>query len=173
MKLHELRPSEGSKKRRKRVGRGIAAGQGKTAGRGTKGQSARSGGTKAPYFEGGQLPLVRRLPHVRGFTNIFKVQYTPVNLYRLDELETDREITPETLAEAGVIKSPSEPVVILGDGEIQRPMVVKAHRFSASARAKIEQAGGRQRSSGGMSFVVEGPHPGPDEGSMIDDPSGS
>ena len=142
MKLHELRPPEGAKKSRKRVGRGIAAGQGKTAGRGTKGQAARSGGTKGPYFEGGQLPLVRRLPYIRGFTNIFKVQYVPVNLYRLEGFEADAEITPEILAEAGIIKSAELPIVILGDGEIDRPLAVKAHRFSSSARAKIEEAGG-------------------------------
>ncbi|MFN2217496.1 MAG: 50S ribosomal protein L15 [Anaerolineae bacterium] len=142
MKLHELQAPEGARKSRKRVGRGISAGQGKTAGRGTKGQSARSGGTKGPYFEGGQLPLVRRLPFKRGFTNIFKVQYVPVNLYRLEEFEADAEISPATLAEAGIIKSAELPVAILGDGELDRPLVVKAHRFSSSARSKIEKAGG-------------------------------
>lgn len=142
MKLHDLRPAEGAKKRRKRVGRGIAAGQGKTAGRGTKGQAARSGGTKGPYFEGGQLPLVRRLPFKRGFTNIFKVEYTPVNLYRLAGFRAGQEVSPETLAAAGIIKSASLPVAILGQGEVDRPLTVKAHRFSASARAKIEEAGG-------------------------------
>jgi large subunit ribosomal protein L15 len=142
MKLHDLRPADGAKKRRKRVGRGIAAGQGKTAGRGTKGQAARSGGTKGPYFEGGQLPLVRRLPFKRGFTNIFKVEYIPVNLYRLEGFAADQEVSPETLASAGVIKSASLPVVILGQGEIDRPLTVKAHRFSSSARTKIEEAGG-------------------------------
>jgi large subunit ribosomal protein L15 len=142
MKLHELRPPEGAKKSRKRVGRGIAAGQGKTAGRGTKGQAARSGGTKGPYFEGGQLPLVRRLPYVRGFNNIFRVDYVPVNVYRLQDFAADAEVTPDSLAEAGIIKSPSLPVAILGQGDIDRPLVVKAHRFSASARAKIEAAGG-------------------------------
>jgi large subunit ribosomal protein L15 len=142
MKLHDLRPSEGSKKRRKRVGRGIAAGQGKTAGRGTKGQAARSGGTKGPYFEGGQLPLVRRLPFKRGFKNIFKVKYVPVNLYRLDAFEAESEVTPETLAAAGIIKSASLPVAILGQGELDRALTIKAHRFSASARTKIEEAGG-------------------------------
>jgi large subunit ribosomal protein L15 len=130
------------KKQRKRVGRGIAAGQGKTAGRGTKGQAARSGGTKGPYFEGGQLPLVRRLPFKRGFTNIFRVDYAPVNLYRLEQFGPGAEVTPATLAEAGVIKSSSLPVAILGDGDLDRPLVVKAHRFSKSARAKIEKAGG-------------------------------
>jgi large subunit ribosomal protein L15 len=141
MKLHDLQPPEGAKKPRKRVGRGIAAGQGKTAGRGTKGQGARSGGGKGPYFEGGQLPLVRRLPVKRGFTNIFKVQYVPVNLYRLEGFTAD-EVSPETLAAAGIIKSASLPVAILGQGDLERPLVVKAHRFSASARAKIEEAGG-------------------------------
>jgi len=142
MKLHELRPAEGAKKRRKRVGRGIAAGQGKTAGRGTKGQNARSGGGVRPYFEGGQLPLVRRLPHKRGFTNIFKVYYTPVNLDRLDDFAAGDEVNPATLAESGIIKSQREPVVILGRGELDRPLSVKAHRFSASAREKILAASG-------------------------------
>jgi large subunit ribosomal protein L15 len=142
MKLHELQAPKGAKKSRKRVGRGIAAGQGKTAGRGTKGQASRSGGTKGPYFEGGQLPLVRRLPFKRGFTNIFKVEYVPVNLYRLEEFEADAEISPATLAAAGIIKSAELPVAILGHGELDRPLAVKAHRFSSSARAKIEEAGG-------------------------------
>ncbi len=142
MKLHDLRPPEGAKKRRKRVGRGIAAGQGKTAGRGMKGQGARSGGGKGPYFEGGQLPLVRRLPYMRGFNQLFKVHYTPVNLYRLEAFAADDKVTPETLAAVGIIKSPDLPVVILGDGEVEAPLTVKAHRFSASARTKIEEAGG-------------------------------
>jgi large subunit ribosomal protein L15 len=142
MKLHELRPAKGAKKKRKRVGRGIAAGQGKTAGRGTKGQNARSGGGVRPYFEGGQLPLVRRLPHKRGFTNIFKVHYKPINLDRLDGFTAGDEVSPATLAEAGIIKSPREPVVILGRGELDRSLTVKAHRFSASAREKILGADG-------------------------------
>ena len=142
MKLHELQAPKGARKSRKRVGRGIAAGQGKTAGRGTKGQGSRSGGSKGPYFEGGQLPLVRRLPVKRGFTNIFKVQYVPINLYRLEEFEADAEISPATLAAAGIIKSAELPIAILGHGELDRPLVVKAHRFSSSARAKIEEAGG-------------------------------
>lgn len=142
MQLHELHSPKGARKRRKRVGRGIAAGQGKTAGRGTKGQGARAGGGKGPYFEGGQLPLVRRLPVKRGFTNVFRVHYVPVNLYRLDGFAANEEITPESLAAAGIIKTASLPVAILGNGKIDRPLVVKAHRFSASARAKIEEAGG-------------------------------
>ena len=142
MKLHELRSPDGARKKRKRKGRGIAAGQGKTAGRGTKGQLSRSGGGKGPYFEGGNLPLVRRLPFKRGFTNIFRVDYVPINLYRLEAFAADSEVSPDTLAEAGMLKSPDLPVAILGQGEIDRPLVVKAHRFSASARAKIEEAGG-------------------------------
>lgn len=142
MKLHELQPAEGAKKKRKRVGRGIAAGQGKTAGRGTKGQNARTGGGVRPYFEGGQLPLVRRLPFKRGFTNIWRIAYTPVNLERLDRFPAGSEVTPETLAEAGIIKSAREAVVILGQGDLDRPLTVKAHRFSASAREKILKAGG-------------------------------
>jgi len=144
MKLHELRPAPGSTRRRKRVGRGIAAGQGKTAGRGTKGQKSRSGGSLPPYFEGGQLPFVRRLPFVRGFTNIFKVHYHPVNLKHLDaaRFPADAEVTPETLAAAGLIRSAKKPVVLLGDGDVGRPLKVKVHRISASARAKVEAAGG-------------------------------
>jgi large subunit ribosomal protein L15 len=142
MKLHELGPVPGSRKRRKRVGRGSSAGQGKSAGRGTKGQGARAGGGKGPYFEGGQLPLVRRLPFRRGFTNIFKVHYVPVNLGRLQDFAADAEVSPETLAAAGILRSPSLPVVILGSGEVDRPLKVKAHRVSASARTKIEAAGG-------------------------------
>ncbi len=142
MKLHDLQPAPGSQKRRKRVGRGMAAGQGKTAGRGTKGQGARSGGGKGPYFEGGQLPLVRRLPFKRGFTNIWRVEYAEVNLDRLDKFESGAEVSPETLNEAGIIKSANKPVVILARGDLDRELTVKAHRFSNSARAKIEAAGG-------------------------------
>lgn len=142
MKLHDLRPNEGKRKKRKRVGRGIAAGQGKTAGRGTKGQNARSGGGKGIYFEGGQLPLARRLPYKRGFTNINKIYYQPVNLRDLADAEAGMEITPELLAAVGLLKKPSDPVVILGDGELEVAITVKAHRFSASARQKIEAAGG-------------------------------
>lgn len=140
MKLHELQPAEGAKKRRMRKGRGIAAGKGKTAGRGTKGQNSRSGGGVRPYFEGGQLPLVRRLPHKRGFRNRFRVEYVPVNLKSIADFEV--EVTPETLAEAGIIKRATLPVVILAEGEVDRALVVRAHRFSAAARAKLEAAGG-------------------------------
>ena len=144
MKLHDLKPAPGSKKRRKRVGRGMASGKGKTSGRGMKGQGARSGGGKGPYFEGGQLPLVRRLPFRRGFTNISRIEYTPVNLDRLQEKfgEEAQEVTPETLVEAGIIKRSDEAVAILGRGELTSPLQVKAHRFSKSAKEKIEATGG-------------------------------
>lgn len=143
MKLHDLRPNAGAKKKRKRVGRGISAGQGKTAGRGTKGQKARSGGGKGPYFEGGQLPLARRLPFKRGFTNIRKVYYKPVNLKRLAEFDFDGiDVTPEVMAAIGLLKKADDPVVVLGDGDVSAPLTVKAHRFSAVAKEKIEAAGG-------------------------------
>ncbi|GJM40030.1 MAG: 50S ribosomal protein L15 [Ardenticatenaceae bacterium] len=143
MKLHDLRPNEGKKKKRKRVGRGISAGQGKTAGRGTKGQGARSGGGKGIYFEGGQLPLARRLPYKRGFTNINKVYYKPVNLKSLAEIDFDGvEVTPEVMSAIGLIKKPTDPVVVLGDGDLEVALTVKAHRFSATAKEKIEAAGG-------------------------------
>ena len=143
MKIHDLRPDPGSRKKRKRVGRGMGSGYGKTAGRGTKGQGARAGGGKGPYFEGGQLPLVRRLPFKRGFTNINKVTYRTVNLDQLVErFAPGSEIDPFALALVGLIKKPSDPVVILGRGEIDIPLSVRADRFSESAKAKIEAAGG-------------------------------
>ena len=145
MKLHDLKPAPGSRKNRKRVGRGMASGTGKTSGRGTKGQNARSGGGKGPFFEGGQLPLVRRLPFKRGFTNIHRIEYKPVNVSLLQERfgEGDqKEITPELLVEAGIIKRSDKAVAILGNGELTSALTVKAHRFSKSAQAKIEAAGG-------------------------------
>jgi len=142
MKLHDLRPNKGATKKRKRVGRGIAAGQGKTAGRGTKGQGARSGGGTRLYHQGGNLPFYRRLPFKRGFTPINRVEYYEVNLERLAEFPANSVVTPETLVEKGIVKDLSNPVVILGRGEISVPLTVKAHRFSKSARAKIEAAGG-------------------------------
>ena len=142
MKLNDLRPDPGSKKKRKRVGRGIAAGQGKTAGRGTKGQNARSGGGKGPYFEGGQLPLVRRLSYKRGFKNPEKIIYNPVNVRDLAHFDEGTVVDPIVLTVVGLLKKPDDPVVILGDGRIEVALTVKAHRFSKSAREKIEKAGG-------------------------------
>ncbi len=146
MKIHDLFPAEGATKRKKRVGRGIAAGQGKTAGRGTKGQGARSGGIKPAYFEGGQLPLVRKLPFARGvgFFNPWRLEFAPVNLDQLTEkFAPNAVVTPESLVEAGLIKHASDLVVVLGRGEVDRPLTVRVHRISESARAKIEAAGGK------------------------------
>ena len=142
MKLHDLQPAKGSRKDRTRAGRGISAGRGKTAGRGTKGQNSRSGGGVRPYFEGGQLPLVRRLPHLRGFTNIWRVEYAPVNVECLNVFLPESEVTPEVLVAAGLVKSFNLPVKILGEGKLDRALVVKAHKFSAAAREKILAAGG-------------------------------
>jgi large subunit ribosomal protein L15 len=142
MKLHDLQPAPGSTKERNRVGRGISGGQGKTAGKGTKGQNARSGGGKRQYFEGGQLPLVRRLPFLRGFTNLWRVEYEPVNVERLNSFKKGSDITPETLAAAGIVKSPKSLVKVLGNGEIDRALNVKVHKFSSAAREKILAAGG-------------------------------
>lgn len=138
MKLHELSPAKGSKRARKRIGRGPGSGTGKTAGRGHKGQRSRSGYSQRLGFEGGQMPLTRRVPK-RGFTNIFRVRYQVVNLARLTELEG--EVTPELLVENGLVRS-GHPVKVLGDGEISTALKVQAHKFSSSARAKIEAAGG-------------------------------
>lgn len=143
MRPHELRPPEGAKKKRKRVGRGHASGQGKSAGRGTKGQKARSGGGVRPYFEGGQLPLVRRLPHKRGFHNPFRKEYATVNVERLNyKFEAGTQIGPQALVEAGLIKSAALPVKVLGKGKLEKPLTVRAHAFSHAARSKIEAAGG-------------------------------
>lgn len=143
MKLHDLQPTPGSKTRKTRVGRGISAGKGKTAGRGTKGQGARSGGGKGPYFEGGQLPLVRRLPFKRGFTNIFRIHYQEVNIDFINaRYEAGEEVNPETLVERGLIRSALKPVVILGRGELDKKLTVKAHRLTKSAEEKITSAGG-------------------------------
>jgi len=142
MKLHDLKPNEGSTKKRKRVGRGISAGGGKTAGRGMNGQGSRTGGTKGAYFEGGQLPLVRRLPFKRGFTNIFRIEYQEVSIARLDELDNGTVVTPEFLAERGWVRDAKQPVVILGGGELSKKLTVHAHRFTKSAAQKLEAAGG-------------------------------
>jgi large subunit ribosomal protein L15 len=146
MKLNDLKPQEGSKKNRKRVGRGISAGQGKTAGRGTKGQGSRSGGSTRLYHQGGNLPFFRRLPFVRGkgFTPLNRVEYNEVNLDQLIEKFTaNSEVNPETLAQARLLRDPRNPVVILGRGEVNVALKVRVHRVSDSARSKIEAAGGQ------------------------------
>ncbi len=143
MKLHDLKPREGTRKKRKRVGRGISAGQGKTAGRGTKGQGARSGEGGKLYRQGGNLPLFRRLPFKRGFTNIRRVEWTEVNLDSLENFKAESEITPETLLGAGIVKHVRNPIVLLGRGEVKVPLRVRLHRISSSARTAIEGAGGK------------------------------
>jgi large subunit ribosomal protein L15 len=145
MKLHDLVPNVGSKKNRKRVGRGISAGQGKTAGRGTKGQGSRSGEGGNLYRQGGNLPFYRRLPFMRGqgFTPRNQVEYNEVNLDQLTEsFKADTEVNPETLQSAHLLRDPRNPVVILGRGEMKVALKVRAHRVSAGAQAKIEKAGG-------------------------------
>lgn len=144
MKLHDLKPQDGSKKDRKRVGRGISAGQGKTAGRGTKGQGARSGGGTRLYHQGGNLPFFRRLPFVRGkgFTPLNSVDFNEVNLDQLVKFEANSLVTPETLAEARLLRDYRNPVALLGRGEISIPLKVRVHRVTKGARAKIEAAGG-------------------------------
>jgi large subunit ribosomal protein L15 len=144
MKLHDLKPNEGSKKPRKRVGRGIAAGQGKTAGRGTKGQGARAGGGTRLYHQGGNLPFFRRLPFLRGkgFTPLNRVRYNEVNLDQLGEFKSKTPINPETLGEARLLSDPRNPIVILGRGEVATALQVSVHRISKAAKAKIEAAGG-------------------------------
>jgi large subunit ribosomal protein L15 len=142
MKLHDLQPAPGTKKAKTRKGRGIAAGKGKTAGRGTKGQRARAGRGIPPYFEGGQLPLVRRLPHMRGFTNIFRQEFDVVNIDTLDgKFDANVVVTPELLVDNGMVKKASR-VKVLGRGEITKPLNISAHAFSGSAKEKIAAAGG-------------------------------
>jgi large subunit ribosomal protein L15 len=145
MKLHELVPNPGSKRPRRRVGRGISAGQGKTAGRGTKGQGARSGEGGRVYRQGGNLPFYRRLPFMRGegFTPPNRTRYNEVNLDQLVQaFKADAEVTPETLADAHLLRAEGEPVKILGRGELTIPLKVRVHRVSAAAKAKIQAAGG-------------------------------
>ena len=142
MKLSELAPAPGAHKAKKRIGRGPGSGHGKTATKGHKGLLARSGGGKRPGFEGGQMPLVRRIPKF-GFTNPFRVDYTVINLKTLAHLEDVAEVTPQVLVDAGLIKKKRQRVKILGLGELTRPMVIQAHKFSKSAEEKIRAAGGR------------------------------
>jgi large subunit ribosomal protein L15 len=141
--LDDLRPNPGSNKSSRRVGRGPGSGRGKTAGRGTKGQNSRAGGGVRIGFEGGQLPIQRRLPYKRGFTNIWATQWETVNLDRLAELEIDGPITPQVLVDLGITRSTRYPVKILGKGELTSSVTIHAHAFSKSAQATIEQAGGK------------------------------
>lgn len=143
MKLNELKYLEGSKKDIKRLGRGSSSGTGKTSGKGHKGQNARSGGGVRPGFEGGQLPLYRRLPK-RGFSNsMFKKTYSVINVSDLNVFENETEVTPELLKEMGVVKKELSGVKILGNGTLEKKLTVRAHKFSSVAKEKIEAAGGK------------------------------
>ena len=142
MKLHDLQPRQGAKKRRKRVGRGISAGQGKAAGRGTKGQGARSGSGGKLYHQGGNLPFYRSLPFKRGFTNINRIVWHEVNIENLAALKADTEVTPDSLVAAGILRDARKPVVLLGRGEVKVPLRIRVHRITQGARKKIEAAGG-------------------------------
>jgi large subunit ribosomal protein L15 len=143
MKLQDLRPAEGSTKKRKRVGRGTGSGKGKTSTRGTKGQNSRTGGGVHAVFEGGQMKLVKRLPKLRGFNNRFKVSYSPINLDTMERVfDNGATIDPSALSSVGLLGKASDPVVVLGRGDIQKSVHIKAHRISETARQKIEAAGG-------------------------------
>lgn len=142
MKLHDLKPAEGATTARKRLGRGIGSGLGKTSGKGHKGAKARSGGGKRPGFEGGQMPLTMRLPK-RGFTNKWRVEYATVNVERLNIFEDGTVVTPVELIQAGILKNVQDGVKILGNGEITRKLTVQANKFTATAKEKIEAAGGK------------------------------
>ena len=142
MKLHEIKPAVGSTAAPKRLGRAIGAGLGKTSGKGHKGAKARSGGGKRPGFEGGQLPLVRRLPKY-GFTNIFRKEYVAINVSRLEVFEDGMTVGPVELIEEGIIKKIEDGIKIMGDGELTKKLTVQAMKFTASAKAKIEAAGGK------------------------------
>ncbi|MBI4304030.1 MAG: 50S ribosomal protein L15 [Chloroflexi bacterium] len=143
MRQDELSPAPGSKKNRKRVGRGDGSGHGTYSGRGQKGQKSRAGFSNKVGFEGGQLPLIKRLPQKRGFTNIFRTTFNVVNVSQLNVFDSGSEVTPERLVAARLVPSLRQPIKVLADGEITRPLTVKVHKFSATAKAKIEAAGGK------------------------------
>ncbi len=144
MKLHDLHPFPGSKKKKKRLGRGPGSGFGKTSGKGHKGLLARAGRANMAGFEGGQMPLARRLPK-RGFTNVFRVEYAIVNIQTLASQENTTEFNPTNLREMGLVKGRNSRVKILGEGDVSRPLVIEAHKFSESAKQKIESAGGQAK----------------------------
>ncbi len=141
MKLHELKPVPGARKSRKRVGRGMSSGHGKTSGRGHDGQNSRSGGGVGNVFEGGQLPLFRRIPK-RGFTNINRKEYAIVNLDDLNRFDADTEVTPALLVESGLVKNEKSGIKVLGNGKLEKKLTIKAHKFSTSAAKAIEEQGG-------------------------------
>lgn len=148
MLAHELRPPKGAKHSRKRVGRGDSSGKGTYSGRGVKGQKSRSGRKPKLGFEGGQTKLIKRLPRRRGFTNIFRKEYSAVNLRDLERFEAGTEVTPELLRQSGVVRTLRRPVKVLATGELTKALTVKAHKFSVAAKAKIEAAGGTAQEIG-------------------------
>jgi large subunit ribosomal protein L15 len=149
MKLHDLKPAAGAKKRRKRIGRGPGSGHGKTATKGHKGLLARSGGGKRPGFEGGQMPLIRRLPKF-GFTNPFRTEYAVVNVRSFENWSGGDTVTPQAMVDAGLVKRKTLPIKVLGTGALKRSLVIQAHKFSKSAEQKIQAAGGRVEVIGGV-----------------------
>ena len=149
MKLHDLQPAPGAKKRRKRIGRGPGSGHGKTATKGHKGLLARSGGGKRPGFEGGQMPLIRRLPKF-GFTNPFRAEYAVVNVKSFENWSRGETVTPQAMVDAGLVKRKTLPIKILGSGALKKSLVIQAHKFSKSAEEKIRAAGGRVEVIGGV-----------------------
>jgi large subunit ribosomal protein L15 len=149
MNLHDLTPAKGAKKRRKRIGRGPGSGHGKTATKGHKGLLARSGGGKRPGFEGGQMPLIRRLPKF-GFVNNYRTEYSVLNLKSFENWTGIEMITPQAMVDAGLVKRKTLPIKILGNGELKKPLVIQAHKFSKSAETKIQAAGGRVEVIGGV-----------------------
>jgi len=149
MKLHDLKPAPGAKKRRKRIGRGPGSGHGKTATKGHKGLLARSGGGKRPGFEGGQMPLIRRLPKF-GFTNPFRTEYAVVNVRSFENWSGGETVTPQAMVDAGLVKRKTLPIKVLGTGALKRSLVIQAHKFSKSAEQKIQAAGGRVEVIGGV-----------------------
>lgn len=149
MKLHDLKPAPGAKKRRKRIGRGPGSGHGKTATKGHKGLLARSGGGKRPGFEGGQMPLIRRLPKF-GFTNPFRIEYAVVNVRNFENWSGGETVTPQAMVDAGLVKRKTLPIKILGTGALKKSLVIQAHKFSKSAEEKIRAAGGRVEVIGGV-----------------------
>ena len=154
MRQDTLSPAHGSKKNRKRVGRGDGSGHGTYSGRGCKGQKSRAGYKMNRGFEGGQLPLILRLPRKRGFVNLFRTEYSVVNIDKLNIFEPETEITPEKMMAAGLVKSLRHPIKILGDGNIDHPLSVKANKFTANAKAKIEAAGGKAEEVGHAAATV-------------------
>ena len=148
MQQHQLGPPKGTRRPRKRVGRGDGSGHGSFSGRGLKGQKSRSGGGVRLSFEGGQLPITKALPSMRGFTNVFRREFSVLNVDKLARFPANSEITPQALAEAGVVKGLKKPIKVLGRGELDIPLIVEAHKFSRTAREKIEAAGGTVREIG-------------------------